>query len=149
MFALYYFGALPVIKEWWKRSQAENAAAKARMAQLSAELLQEQRFGVVVSASPEVVLDQATEYMTRTGYGIQSRTGNTATFARDEGADSCLGCFLMLFLLVPGILYLLLANKTLRLTVAAFSHEGGSRVVIGGDDVSAKNALTDWLRSLS
>jgi hypothetical protein len=49
------------------------------------------------------------EAMTHTGYGIESRTENAVTFARHEEANSCLGCLLMLFFIVPGLLYLLLA----------------------------------------
>jgi hypothetical protein len=45
-------------------------------------------------------------------------------------------------------LYLLLANRTARVTVAAYPHEGGSRLVIGGDDPATRNRLIEWARSL-
>lgn len=49
---------------------------------------------------------------------IQHRTDTTVTFARDEGADAVLGCVLMFSFILPGLLYLLLANRTARVTVA-------------------------------
>jgi len=37
--------------------------------------------------------------------------------------------------------------KTARVTVTAYPYEGGSRIVIGGDDSSTIDELTRWLRS--
>lgn len=49
---------------------------------------------------------------------------------------------------MPGILYFHLAKGALRVTVAAYPYEGGSRVVVGGDDVRLIPQLEDWVRSL-
>lgn len=54
----------------------------------------------------------------------------------------------MLLFILPGILYLLLANRTARVTVAAYPYEGGSRLVIGGDDPATRNRLMEWARGL-
>ena len=143
---LYYVGVFPVFGRWWERFKAWRAAQVAYNRELLAQRQRERE--IEVASPPEALLDGAIERMTRGGYGIESRTSNTVTFARHEGADGCVGCFLMLFFLIPGLLYLLLAQRTARVTVAAYSHEGGSRVVIGGDDLSVMDELANWARAL-
>ena len=54
----------------------------------------------------------------------------------------------MFLFILPGILYLLLANRTARVTVAAYPHEGGSRLVIGGDNQATRKRLVQWAREL-
>lgn len=51
--------------------------------------------------------------------------------------------------IVPGILYFLLAKGTMRVTVAAYPYQGGSRVVVGGDDEITIRGLEDWIRGLA
>ena len=123
---------------------AQAAQNRERLAQIH----REQQIGIETGWPPEPVLEGAVEWMTRNGWSLQARTERTATFARDEGADACVGCFLMLFFLLPGILYLLLANRTARITVAAYPRGSGSRVVIGGDLSPTRGMLADVIRNL-
>lgn len=54
----------------------------------------------------------------------------------------------MLFLLVPGVLYLLLANTTVRLTITAYATDTGSRLVVGGDNPLAIQQTIDYANKL-
>lgn len=106
----------------------ENRAAEAR----------EREIGVEVFLSPKIVLDRAVESMTRGGYTVEDRSQNSLTFARREEPSVAVGCILLLFFILPAILYFLFAAKTLKSTLAVFPDgEGGSRIVIGGNDPQA------------
>ena len=129
------------LKEEWAERRAERRAREVARRR-------EEEVGVEVGLPVAAVLEQAIEFMTRAGYGIESRTENTVTFDRHEGADSCLGCLLMLLFILPGLLYLLLAQRTVRVTFAAYPIEGGSRVVIGGDHNPARMEAVGWARRL-
>ncbi len=137
------------VGETWGNLKTYLAARNQRVAEANIAREREQRIGLEVPASPQVILDAAVERMTRQGWSVQHRSETTASFSRDEGADSCLGCLLLLFFILPGILYLVLANTTTRTTVAAYPHEGGSRVVIGGDNFAVAGNLVEHLRGLS
>lgn len=58
--------------------------------------------GFQVDLLPDAVIDGTIEWITRSNYGIESRTSNAVTFAREMEADGCLGCFLLVFLLCLG-----------------------------------------------
>lgn len=152
-FGLYYVGAAPVLAGWWRRIYAVAGPILKRWweryKQNRATRKRERVSGIEVPVTPAVALESAVETMTRKGYTLDGATGSTATFARHEGANAGLGCLLMLLFLVPGLLYLLLAGKTVRVTLAAYPRdEGGSRVVIGGDDEDAVEELTQWARRM-
>jgi hypothetical protein len=155
----YFVARTDAFGEWWegfKERQAaraeqrriRNEALAAQRADWNAVLDREKAWGIENPLPPGVVLERAVERMTREGWSLQNRDETTASFARDQGAEACLGCILMLFFLLPGILYLLLANKTARITLAVYPHEGGSRLVVGGDDPVTRNQLIEWARSL-
>jgi len=55
----------------------------------------------------------------------------------------------MLFFLLPGLLYLLLARRTQRVTIAAYPEPPGCRALIGGDDPAGAAKLVDWARGLA
>jgi hypothetical protein len=145
---LYYVGGFPILAEWWERFKANQAARAAQRQEQLAALDREQQWGIETSFAPAVVIGGVVERMTREGWALQNRTDTSASFAQDQGADACAGCALMLLFLLPGILYLLLANRTARITAAAYPHEGGSRLVIGGDDPATRNRLAQWAREL-
>ena len=146
----YYYGfpSKEARGEAWERAKANHAIDNQRVAEARATREREQRTGIEVAASPQMVLDAAVEMMTREGWAAQHRSETTVSFARDEGADAGVGCLLLLFFLVPGILYFALANKTVRMTIAAYPHEGGSRVVAGGDHQLITGDLVRHLRDL-
>jgi hypothetical protein len=104
---------------------------------------------VEVGLRPEAVVDAAVEAMLRAGYRLENRAENTVTFARYRGVEvACIGCLLMLLLLLPGLLYLIFAQKTARLTIAAHPIEGGSRLVIGGGSPEGVRMAAQWARGL-
>src|SRR5215212_57945 len=111
-FGLYYVGASPVFERWWEENRARRAARRAQYQERLAQIDRERQIGIETGWLPELVLEGAVEWMTSNGWALLGYAERTATFARDEGADACLGCILMLFFLLPGILYLLLANRT-------------------------------------
>ena len=143
---VYLLGGGPYIaelwesfKDWWERYQADRASQAAERQEIYARAQHERERGIEVAWSTGMVLDRAVEAMTRSGYGLETRSENAATFARHQGPNVALGIFLILCCaILPGILYLLLAERTVRVTVAAYPIEGGSRVVVGGD--SAQDA---------
>jgi hypothetical protein len=160
---IYFLGGGPYLaerwedfKEWWERAKAERAdrAAQrretyARQQETYARQQHEQDLGVKVGLPPSAVLDRAVEAMTRSGYGLEARTENAATFARHQGPNIALGIFLVLCCaILPGILYLFLAERTVRVTIAAYPVEGGSRVVVGGDSAQDVWQATNWARGL-
>lgn len=136
------------LSEAWENHRERHAERRAQTQVLEAARRREREVGVEVGLSPAAVLDRAVEAMTRGGYGLESRSENTVTFARHEGADSCAGCILMLLFLLPGILYLLLAQRTIRVTFAAYPIEGGCRLVVGGDHPQAVMQAVEWARTL-
>jgi hypothetical protein len=152
VYFLYTAGLLDGYLDWtrmrWANYNAEREEQKRARAALAEASRREQHYGIETPLAPEALLDGVAEGMIRKGWGIQSRSGNTVTFSRDEGADGCLGCFLMLFLIVPGILYLLLYNTTKRVTASAHPHPGGSRLILGGDDFVVMRQITEWARTL-
>jgi hypothetical protein len=135
----------------WEGFKERLAAYNARAAARASAARREQEIGIEVSLPPAYVLARVVEHMTRQGWGVSNQSQNSVTFARDEGADACIGCVLMLVFIVPGLLYLLLANRTARLTVAAYPHEEGARVIVGGEGMGGEGpgALTDWVKRLA
>ena len=109
----------------------------------------EKKVGIEAPVPPDAVLDRAVEFMVRAGHPLESRTDNSATFVRLQKPSVETGIVLLLFFLLPGILYFLFGSKTVRATLVVFPDTGGSRVVVGGDDSKAKSRLTDWARGLS
>ena len=57
-------------------------------------------------------------------------------------------CCLALLLLVPAILYLVLYNTTDGITASALPHEGGSRLVLGGENSVVIRQIAEWARAL-
>ncbi len=149
-FGLYYVGAGGVLLGWWERLRAWEAGRRARFEAIEAARRREREVGIEIGLPPSKALDGAVEVMTRGGYSLESRTENTVTFARSGQINACLGCFLALLFLIPMIVYLLIvAGRTLRVTVAAYPREeGGSRVVVGGDDEGGIRVLAEWARTL-
>jgi hypothetical protein len=155
-FGVYILGGGPYLaerwhsfKEWWEHYQADQAARAAERQEMYARAQHERERGIEVALSPGLVLDHSIEAMTRSGYGLEARTENAATFARHQGPNIALGIFLILCcFLLPGILYVLLAERTVRVTIAAYPIEGGSRVVVGGDSAQDVSRATSWASGL-
>jgi hypothetical protein len=75
---------------------------------------------------------------------LRSRTQTSVTFSRDEGANPWLTCCLAFLFIVPAILYVLLSKPTRRVTVNVYPYEGGSRLIVGGDDHDAVRGIERW-----
>jgi len=137
----------------WETYKERSAERRAQADALEAARRREREFGIELALLPATVLDRVVEEMVRTGHSLEHRTNDSASFVREEGADSCLGCLLMLFFLLPGLLYLLLARSTKRTSVVAYSLQvggsAGTRLVIGGDDYATVNGLAVWARNLA
>jgi hypothetical protein len=146
------FGMEP-LRNAWAASEARLAERRAQVAILEEQRRRERELGVEVPLPPAVVLNRVVEGMLKAGHSVENRTANCASFVREEGADSCLGCVLMLLFLLPGLLYLLLARTTKRASVVAYPHEvdgaPGTRLVIGGDDQGTIDGLAMWVRNLA
>lgn len=148
---LYFAYTAGYLRQAWDRFVEWNASRTER-AEIRAEqwrqVEEQRRNGVEVALPSEFVVDRAVEAMVRSGFSLESRTATSAGFVKEKGANGCLGCFLMLFFF-PGLLYLLLARKTLRVTIAAYPQQSGCRAVVGGDDPAGAARLVDWARGLA
>jgi hypothetical protein len=146
-----YVGARTgLLQQAWESIQRSMAEASARSDQHRAAVAGEQDIGgIETSLTPANVLDGVTEIMTRSGYGVESRTENTVTFAKSAQPNFALGCILAILLLIPAVIYfLMVAGKTKRVTVAAYPLGAGSRAVIGGDDRNAVTTIQRWVHRL-
>ncbi len=136
-------------EEAWAAFKRWMAEAPGRLRASYDAVNRERSVGIEVALSPRAVLDRAVEAATRAGHVLEARSENSLTFVRRDKPSSWIAIFLLLFFLLPGILYLLFGSRTLRATFAAFAGEdGGSRIVVGGDDGYTVSRLTDWARAL-
>jgi hypothetical protein len=103
---------------------------------------------VVTDTKPAQLLDQASTYMASRGFIIEQRLGNTMNFSFHEGPNAFLGCFLLLLGLVPGILYFVLAEGDLRVTLLVNEEGEGARVYVSGDGGAPLAELRSWVLSL-
>ena len=150
IFGLAFFGLMAVAFLYFKgiRSWEDLRRWVSELGEANARLAQERASGIEMALAPAEVLDIVTEDMTRSGYGVESRTENTVTFSRSAQMNPAIGCLLALLFLLPAIIYMLaVAGKTMRVTVAAYPLGTGSRVVIGGDSRAAVANLRRWLRT--
>jgi hypothetical protein len=60
----------------------------------------------------KAVLETEISKEVRQGWRVISRTDTTAQLSKDVGPNGCVAIVLLLFLIVPGILYLLLFKGT-------------------------------------
>jgi hypothetical protein len=107
------------------------------------------RPGVVVTGmAPAQALDLVVPHMVSRGYVLESHQGNSATFSYHEEPSTAVGIFLLLFGLLPGLLYFLLAGRDRRTTLLATEEADGCRLYISGDAGPAQQELHDWVWSL-
>ncbi len=55
-----------------------------------------------------IILDAEVAKQVTLGWRVTSRTDTTAQLVKDKGPDGCITIFLLLFFIVPGILYMIL-----------------------------------------
>lgn len=135
-------------KEALKAYKRRITALPARLKGFHASYKREREVGIEIRLLPGDALDRAVEDATRAGYVLESRSKNALTFVRREKPNSFVALFLLLFFLLPGILYLMFGSRVVRATLAAFPNGEGSRLVIGGDDSFMVRRLTEWARGL-
>ena len=80
--------------------------------------------------------------------GPRGPHGHLGGIRAGQGADGGTACCLAFFFLLPAVLYLFMYNKTERITASAYPHEGGSRLVIGGDNFAVVGQIAEWARAL-
>jgi hypothetical protein len=108
----------------------------------------EREWSVLVPLAPQQAIDSATPLLLAERFSLESRTENSATFFRDRGPNVALGCLLMLFFILPGLLYLLLGSNQERVTLLLVPEGNGSRAILGGDSVQGRAILREWAESI-
>lgn len=76
------------LREAWGRHTEQQQIRERQRAEVYAARQREREFGIQVGIPPNAVLDSATEWMTRAGYGVESRTSNSITFVREKEAKA-------------------------------------------------------------
>jgi Short C-terminal domain len=106
--------------------------------------------GNLVGLTPQEALDRAVAYMTQEGASVTGRTENSVTFTYHKGPNAIYLIILLLFLLLPGILYWMVASRDTNFTITATSAEGGCRLLIGGEDAAGDGHyyFKKWVRLL-
>ena len=109
IFGLAFFGLMAVAFLYFKgiRSWEDLRRWVSELGEANARLAQERASGIEMALAPAEVLDIVTEDMTRSGYGVESRTENTVTFSRSAQMNPAIGCLLALLFLLPAIIYML------------------------------------------
>ena len=108
----------------------------------------EANWSAVVPLTPAQAIDSAATFMVARGFVLESRTESSANFGNREEPNVALGCFLMLFLIIPGVIYLLMGGTDQHTTLLLVPEEEGSRVVIGGDSAGGRQSLRWWADSI-
>jgi hypothetical protein len=109
----------------------------------------ERRWTAVIPLTPSEALNSATAHMLREGFSLESRTEMSATFSKHEGPEPFLGCILLLFFIIPGLIYLLMGGSDQRVTLFLRPEGEWSRVVLGGDSGRGRLALQMWAEEQS
>ncbi len=130
--------------KWQERGEGQVAASKAAPALGG----RHRSGGPMVSAySAQECVDRAEAFMVGGGFSVH-RGGTTATFARDRPANWLVFGVLLLFGVLPGVLYMvMIAAKPLRTTLVAMPTEAGTRLTVKSDDEGDAAMLEGWIRS--
>ncbi len=99
---------------------------------------------IAVFLTPEEAIDEVTQYMVRQGFTISYRGETTVSFSRQTGPNILLGILLLLFFILPGILYLILAGRTRSATAVATEGPAGTQLIVSGNDREACRDLRRW-----
>jgi hypothetical protein len=105
---------------------------------------------IIAALPPADVLEAATAHMLARGFSVEERFGDSVTFTKDEGPNMGIGCLLLLLAVIPGLIYLALAGRDTRTTLAVFpTEDGGARLHVGGDNREGVVELHRWVQGLS
>ena len=77
---------------------------------------------VVTVEARRAVLDGEVASQVKLGWRVVSRTDTTAQLVKDKGPDGCVTIFLLLFFIVPGILYMILYKGSENLYLEVDDH---------------------------
>ena len=94
--------------------------------------------------SPDKAVVEATPYMVMRGYTVSYKGETSATFVREQKPSNDIGCLLLLFGIVPGLLYYGLFRRTPSTSVVAVSGPAGTQLTFSGDDATARCDLVEW-----
>ena len=101
--------------------------------------------GLLLSSSPKECIRRATAHMAEQGYSVAHAGDTTATYTRPKKPDTATGIFLLLFGLIPGLLYFGLFRGTATSTLVAVPDDDDeTRLIFSGDDVTAQRELFRW-----
>ncbi len=101
-----------------------------------------------VDLPPKSCVNRVAARMVESGFVVAHRSEDAATFTRPRRPSVRMVVFLLLFFLVPLLLYLLYfaAFRPKQTTsVLAVREDGETRVLVSGDDKRAKRDLKHWL----
>lgn len=105
--------------------------------------------GLYLSDSPRGNLDFIVGEMVRNGFAIAYRDSTTATFTRPKKPNADLAIVLLILGIIPGLLYLGLYRGTETTTVTAVDHNGGTQILLSGDDHRAQGRVARLVRDVS
>lgn len=102
----------------------------------------------LVSTYPhQECIDQAEAFMVGKGYSVR-RGGSTVTFARDRRLNWLLFFVLLLFGVLPAVIYAaLMAAAPVRTTLVTTPMDGGTGLTVQSDDGEDAAVLEGWIRS--
>ncbi|MBW3591453.1 MAG: hypothetical protein KY393_06370 [Actinobacteria bacterium] len=103
--------------------------------------------GLFIGGPPRESIRRITARMVRDGYAIAYRDEGTATFTRSKKPDLDLTVLLLILGIIPGLLYIGLHKGVSTTTVTAIEDDGGSEIILSGDDHRALDGLARWIRS--
>lgn len=111
---------------------------------------EERELGRLVGLAPKNALDRAVAYMTREGASVTGRTENSVTFSYHKGPNGFIVLFLLLFFILPAILYWMAASRDTNFTITASPAKGGCRLLIGGEVAAGDGYyyFKRWVNSL-
>ncbi len=98
-----------------------------------------------VSVSPQQAIEGAMMRMTSQGYSVETTTPGGITFARTEGPSILVGLVLLVFFILPGLIYFLMPRRLKHTTLVVEEVSGGSRLMLGGDDINGQRDLREWM----
>jgi hypothetical protein len=135
--------------DFWEGVKRSLQPGPTPAAPTSAQAEREEReIPIFVALSPSEVLDAATAHMLARDFSVEARFGESVTFTKHEGPNMVIGCLLFLLFIIPAIIYLVLAGRDTRTTLAVFPAQGGSKLHVGGDNREGVLELRRWAEAL-
>jgi hypothetical protein len=101
------------------------------------------------SRQAEEVISCAVRYFGGGGWTTSVQAPKNATFAYTIPPNGCLGVFLLFLLIIPGVLYFLLANKNVTTSLTANDNGAGSTLYCSWSDFNCRPVCEDFCRMVT